>query len=68
MTYKTVEGVLHPNGTLTLPGEALPDRPIPVMVTLLEKGEELSLSELGDYHNALTDYEDRLARGDIQWQ
>jgi hypothetical protein len=30
--------------------------------------EEVTLSELGDYLNQLTDYEERLARGEIQWQ
>jgi hypothetical protein len=33
-----------------------------------EGDEEESLSELGDYWIQLTDYEERLARGEIQWQ
>ena len=67
MTYRTVEGTLHPNGTISLPAEALPDHSVRVMVTLLED-ESASLAELGDYHERLTEYEDRLARGEIQWQ
>ncbi len=33
----------------------------------LEGHEEAMLSELGDYLNQLEDYEERLARGEIQW-
>ncbi|HWG41507.1 MAG TPA: hypothetical protein VN688_01890 [Gemmataceae bacterium] len=68
MTYKTVEGVLHPDGTVTLPREELPDHAVEVMITILERGEETVLSEPGGYLNQLTDYEERLARGEIQWQ
>ncbi len=67
MTYKTLDGVLHPDGTVTLPGEEMPTRPVRVMVTILEAEEEAELTNLGDYHEQLTDYEDRLARGEIQW-
>ncbi len=34
----------------------------------LEGDEEAMLSKLGDYLDQLTDYEERLARGEIQWQ
>ena len=68
MSYKTVQGILHPNGTLTLTGDELPAHPVPVMVIILEPDEELALANLGDYHGKLTDYEERLARGEIQWQ
>lgn len=68
MTYKTVQGVLHPDGTLSLPHEELPNHDVPVMITILEQSEESLLSEPGDYLNQLTAYEERLARGDIQWQ
>jgi hypothetical protein len=68
MVYKTVEGVLHPDGKLTLSGEELPAQPVRVLVTLVEQGEDASLSELGDYLDRLTDYEERLARGEIRWQ
>ncbi len=33
-----------------------------------EGDEEATLSELGDYLDQLTNYEERLARGEIQWQ
>jgi hypothetical protein len=68
MIYRTLEGVLNPDGTVTLPAAELPDHPVRVMVTLLENGEAAALSELGDYLDRLTDYEDCLARGAIQWQ
>jgi hypothetical protein len=68
MTYKTLEGVLHPDGTVALPAAELPDRPVRVMVTILETDDEAALVEPGDYLERLTDYEERLARGEIQWQ
>ncbi|HYT94758.1 MAG TPA: hypothetical protein VEL76_38935 [Gemmataceae bacterium] len=68
MTYKTLEGVLHPDGKVTLPAVELPTRPVRVMVTILEAEDETSLAEPGDYLDRLTDYEERLARGEIQWQ
>jgi hypothetical protein len=67
MTYKTLEGVLHPDGQVALPREAWPDHPVRVLVTILEGGEE-NLAEPGDYLEQLTDYEERLARGEIRWQ
>ncbi len=68
MIYKTVEGVLHPDGTISLPQEELPTHDVPVMITILEPSEEALLSEPGDYLKHLTAYEEQLARGDIQWQ
>jgi hypothetical protein len=68
MTFKTVEGVLHPNGMLTVPQQELPDHPVRVMVTLLGAADDAALAELGDYNERLTDYEERLARGEIRWQ
>jgi hypothetical protein len=68
MTYKTLEGVLHPDGKLALPASELPDRPVRVMVTLLEANEDATLAEPGDYLDRLTEYEERLARGEIRWQ
>jgi hypothetical protein len=68
MTFKTVESILKPDGRLTLPPSELPARPVRVMVTVLEADEDSRLTELGDYNAALTDYEERLARGEIQWQ
>jgi hypothetical protein len=68
MIYKTLEGVLNPDGRVILPREELPEHSVPVMVTILESGEEAALSEVGDYLDRLTDYEERLAQGKIQWQ
>jgi hypothetical protein len=68
MIYKTLEGVLNPDGRVTLSPEDLPEHPVRVMITILENGEEQALSELGNYLDQLTDYEDRLARGEIQWR
>jgi len=67
MTYKTLEGVLNPDGRVTLPRDELPEHPVRVMVTILDGGEEEALWQMGDYLDQLTDYEDRLARGEIQW-
>jgi hypothetical protein len=68
MTYKTLAGVLHPDGTVTLPPTELPDHPVRVMVTIMEAEDEAGLSEPGDYLAQLADYEERLARGEIRWQ
>jgi hypothetical protein len=68
MTFKTLEGTLFPNGQVALPQEDLPTHPVRVMVTLMEPSEDISLAELGDYQQQLTDYEERLARGEIHWQ
>jgi hypothetical protein len=68
MIYRTLEGVLNPDGHMVLPPDELPEHPVRVMVTILESDEEDSLSEMGDYLDQLTDYEERLARGEIQWQ
>ncbi len=67
MVFKTIEGVLHPDGRITLPTPELPRRSTRVMVTLLDD-EEQSLADLGDYAKSLEEYEERLARGEIQWQ
>jgi hypothetical protein len=68
MAFKTLEAVLHPDGRLTLSPADLPDHPVRVMVTLLEGDEDSTLAEPGDYLEQLTDYEERLARGEIRWQ
>jgi hypothetical protein len=68
MAYKTLEGVLHPDGQVRLPREVWPERPVRVLVTILEEGEDEGLAEPGDYLEQLTDYEERLARGEIRWQ
>ena len=68
MSFRTLETTLQPDGRLTLSQSELPSRPVRVMVTVLDADEATQLAELGDYNAALTDYEDRLARGEIQWQ
>ena len=68
MTYKTLEGVLHPDGKVILPPAELPDHPVRVMVTILGGDDEDRLSEPGDYLERLTEYEERLTRGEIRWQ
>jgi hypothetical protein len=68
MIYKTFEAVLNPDGRVTLPPDELPEHPVRVMLTILDSGPEEALWEVGDYLDQLTDYEDRLARGEIQWR
>ena len=40
MIYKTLEGVLNPDGHVSLPSEQLPAHSVRVMVTILENSEE----------------------------
>lgn len=68
MTYRTLEAVLQPDGKVTLAPAELPERPVRVMLTILEGEEETDLTEPGDYLAKLSEYEERLARGEIQWQ
>jgi hypothetical protein len=68
MSFQTFEGVLYPDGKLSLQTQDLPSHPVRVMVTLMEQQEERPLTELGDYHEQLTSYEERLLRGEIHWQ
>lgn len=68
MTPKSVDTVLQPDGRVDLPPEELPDHPVRVRVTFLQADEEATLAEPGDYLEQLTDYEERLARGEIRWQ
>lgn len=60
MIYRTLEGVLHPDGRLTLPAQEMPQRPVHVMVTLLTEPEDDAVAEIGDYAARLEDYEDTL--------
>ena len=39
MPYRTLESVLHPDSHLALPTAELPQRPVRVMVTILEDNE-----------------------------
>ncbi|MEM2947893.1 MAG: hypothetical protein QXN96_06650 [Candidatus Bathyarchaeia archaeon] len=68
--YKTVPGVLKPNGKIELSDISLPSRPVKVLVTFVEEPleEEAQLSELGDYLHQLEAYEDLLAKGEIVWR
>jgi hypothetical protein len=68
MTYKTLEGVLHPDGQVRLPQDVWPQRPVRVLVTILEEAADDGLAEPGDYLEQLTDYEERLALGQVQWR
>ena len=68
MIYRTLEGVLQPDGKVTFAHATPPPRPVRVLVTLLEDAEDQPLSEMGDYLQQLTDYEERLAQGEIRWQ
>ncbi|HET6878551.1 MAG TPA: hypothetical protein VFI31_00165 [Pirellulales bacterium] len=60
--------MLHPDGRLELGSAELPQHPVRVMVTMLENSEEAALSRPGDYLDRLSEYEERLARGEIKWQ
>ena len=68
MVPKRLKGMLNPDGRSPLPPDQLPEHPVRVVVTILANGEEDTLAELGDYSDQLTDYEDRLARGEIRWE
>ena len=67
MAYRTLETVLHPDSHLALPLAELPQRPIRVMVTMMEDDEPETLADIGDYDETLTNYEELLAQGAIQW-
>jgi hypothetical protein len=67
MALSTVEGILHPDGRLDVSRDQLPSEPVRVLVTILGAPPEAERTELGDYLAQLTDYEERLARGEIQW-
>jgi hypothetical protein len=68
VTFRTLETVLQPDGRLSLPAAELPTRPVRVMVTLIGTDADDGLTDLGDYSTTLADYEERLARGEIQWR
>jgi hypothetical protein len=56
---------------LDLEGGRMPDHDTPVLVTFLEdelEREGVQLGDVGDYADTLSDYEERLARGEIQWK
>jgi hypothetical protein len=67
----TVRGWVRRDGRLDLEEGKVPDHDMPVLVTFLEdevQRESAELSEIGDYADTLSDYEERLARGEIQWK
>ena len=66
---KSLAGVLHPDGKIEVAGGKMPDHPVRVVVTILDEPTEAGedLSGLGDYLDQVTDYEDRLARGEVWW-
>ena len=62
MAYRTLESVLHPDSHLSLPTAELPQRPIRVMVTMMEDDAAESLADIGDCHVTLRNNEELLAR------
>lgn len=48
MAYRTLETVLHPDSHLALPAEELPQRPVRVMVTILEDDETNTHADILD--------------------
>lgn len=68
MAHRAFESVLHPDSHLAVPKSELPERPVRVMVVVLEEDDDTAaLSDLGDYQHTLEDYEEQLAQGTIQW-
>ncbi len=69
--YRTIMGVLYPEGRIEFSEEESMNYPVEVMVTILDEGlrEELSeLSSMGDYLKNLNLYEDQLAQGKFLWK
>ncbi|HHT9136570.1 MAG TPA: hypothetical protein ACFYEK_04915 [Candidatus Wunengus sp. YC60] len=67
---KTVKGIIRPNGKIDLDDFEIPQFPIRVMVTILDEDlpKESKLSEVGDYLERLENYEEALAKGQVQWK
>ena len=66
--YKTISGILTPDGKLSLKEGKLPNSPVEVMVTILSTLSEQDLSDIGDYNEKLIEYEEKLAKGRIRWK
>ena len=70
--YRTLRGILYPDGRVEIPEEKrVLDHPVEVMVTILGENfqkETETLSMMGDYLKQLTSYEEKLAKGEIQWK
>jgi len=67
---RTFRGWIRKDGRVELEEDRIPDHDAPVLVTFLEddfEGERARLTALGDYASDLSDYEDRLARGEVEW-
>lgn len=68
MTHRAFESVWHPDSHLAVPISELPQRPVRVMVVVLDDEDDTAtLSDIGDYQLTLEDYEGQLAQGAIQW-
>ncbi|HLE86150.1 MAG: hypothetical protein NUV74_01350 [Candidatus Brocadiaceae bacterium] len=67
---KTVKGIIRPNGKIDLDDFEIPQFPIRVIVTILDEdlSKESKLSEVGDYLEQLENYEEALAKGQVQWK
>ena len=67
---KTVKGIIRPNGKIDLDDFEIPQFPIRVMVTILDEdlSKESKLSEVGDYLARLENYEEALAKCQVQWK
>jgi len=59
---------MDPDKRVNLPREELPQCHVLVHVTFLEPADEATLAEPGDYLQQLEAYEQRLAKGQVQWQ
>ncbi|MEW6201344.1 MAG: hypothetical protein AB1546_05170 [bacterium] len=66
--YKTVTGILTPDGKLSLENDSIPEFPVEVMVTFVKPFSEPDLSDIGDYNEKLISYEEKLAKGEIRWK
>ena len=66
--YKTADGILTPDGKLTLKNGTIPKFPMEVLVTFLKPFSETDLSDIGDYNEKLISYEEKLAKGEIRWK
>ena len=63
--FKTINGILTPDGKLILKDEQLPEFPVEVMVTLLKPTADPDLADIGDYNERLISYEEKLAKLDL---
>ena len=66
----STKGIIRPNGKIDLDDFEIPQFPIRVIVTILDEdlSKESNLSEVGDYLEQLENYEEALAKGQVQWK